>query len=182
MNVQKTDIPGLLILTPFVHKDERGAFIKTFHMKQYEELGLNSTIQESFYTVSNKNVLRGMHFQLPPHDLDKIVYVTKGRVLDVVLDLRTQSPTYKKAFSIELSYENNLQLYIPKGCAHGFLSLEDDSYINYFQSTMYHQDSDTGIKHDSFNFNWPVEDPIMSPRDKNFVRLNEFKSPFTKVL
>jgi dTDP-4-dehydrorhamnose 3,5-epimerase/CDP-3, 6-dideoxy-D-glycero-D-glycero-4-hexulose-5-epimerase len=181
MNSQKTDIPGLLILTPFVHKDERGAFVKTFHKEQYENLGLNSLIQESFYTVSNKNVLRGMHFQLPPHDLDKIVYVTKGRVLDVVLDLRKESPTYRKSFSIELSYENNLQLYIPKGCAHGFLCLEDDSFINYFQSSMYHPDSDVGIKYDSFNFDWPVDKPIMSHRDESFLTLDEFKSPFTKV-
>ncbi|MCP4914413.1 MAG: dTDP-4-keto-6-deoxy-D-glucose epimerase [Oligoflexia bacterium] len=178
MKLKKTNIEGLFVLKPFIFKDDRGAFVKTFNHDTYKELGLNPSIHESFYSVSNKNVLRGMHFQTPPHDLDKIVFVSNGRVLDVILDLRVGSPSYGESFSIELSYENNTQLYIPKGCAHGFLSLKDNSFIHYFQSAMYDQTSDNGVKYDSFGFDWGVKDPIISQRDQGFLSLNDFQSPF----
>ena len=119
-----------------------------------------------------------MHFHLPPKDHAKLVYVTSGSILDVVLDLRKKSPTYGKYVQVELSQENHRMMYIPSGCAHGFLSLENKTCTVYLQTGMYSQKHDTGLLHDSFGMDWDIVKPIISKRDKSFISFKDFITPF----
>lgn len=170
LNCQLTGIAGLVLLTPFSHADERGSFVKPFHAEEFEKNGLRTDFRESFYSTSKKGVIRGMHFQKPPHEHLKLVFVTAGQVTDVVLDLRKNSPTYGQALSFELSAENKLQLYIPVGCAHGFCVRSEEATVIYFTTKEHHAASDSGILYNSFGFNWGVENPVLSERDLSFER------------
>ena len=178
MKIEKTKLPGVYILEPEVSKDNRGIFMKPFNKNLFDQNGLVSNFEENFYSISNKNVIRGMHFQIPPQQYVKIVYVPHGSILDVVLDLRKNSPTYGQHISLELSDKNNKMIYIPTGCAHGFLSLEDNSCTMYLQTKIYSAEYDKGIAVDSFNMDWGITNPILSDRDADFPKLNEFDSPF----
>jgi len=178
MKIIEMSIKGLQILEPNVFKDNRGTFVKIFTDDFFKTYGLNLSIKESYYSISHRNVIRGMHFQIPPYDHVKLVYVPFGKILDVVLDLRKESPTYGKYSSIEISSDNGKVLVIPKGLAHGFKSLEDNTNVTYLQTTCYHQEYDFGIKYDSFNFDWNCIDPKISERDKNFIPFDTFHSPF----
>jgi dTDP-4-dehydrorhamnose 3,5-epimerase len=173
-----TDFAGMFVLQPRIFTDRRGDFVKTFHAEIFRELGLNFAPREEFFSTSAKNVLRGMHFQLPPAAHAKLVYCLTGSVLDVVLDLRKSSPTFGRVFSRELSAVNRELLFIPAGLAHGFLSLTDHSLMVYQTDTIHSPAYDAGIAWNSFGFNWPVENPIMSERDEKFPALREFNSPF----
>ena len=135
-------------------------------------------ICEVYVSVSNKDVVRGMHFQTPPYEHNKIVFVQEGFIKDVVLDLRKTSPTYGKCFSIELNENSNIALFIPKGLAHGFASLENNSRILYIQDSVYSYECDCGVLYDSFNFDWGIGNPILSDRDKGFEKFLEYKTPF----
>jgi len=178
MDVIKTDIDGLVLIKPKLIADKRGAFYKTFHDDVFRENNLNTDWKEEYFSKSNKNVLRGMHFQLPPEDHFKLVSCTQGKVLDVVLDIRTKSLTYKRVSYFELNGSNAYQLYIPKGCAHGFLALENNSTMFYKVSTVYSPEEDAGILWNSIDFDWPCLNPIVSDRDLNHLPLEEFNSPF----
>lgn len=178
MNLVKTDIDGLLLLEPNIFKDSRGKFIKTFTDDFFKENNLDISIKEIYYSISNKDVIRGMHFQIPPYDHIKLVYVPYGSIIDVVLDLREGSATYGKYFSIELSSNNGKVLIIPKGLAHGFKSLEDNTNVTYMQTTCYAPNNDGGVRYDSFGFGWNCKSPKISDRDKTFSSLKEFKTPF----
>lgn len=178
MKIIQTAIPGLQILEPRVFEDTRGKFIKTFNDTFFKENGFDIQIKETYFSISHNDVLRGMHFQIPPHDHLKIVYVPAGKIIDVVLDIRKGSPTYGKSFEIELSGENAKALIIPKGLAHGFKSLEDNTNVSYMQTSGYAPECDAGIKYDSFNHDWNINNPKMSDRDKTFVDFNDFDSPF----
>lgn len=178
MTISDTNIAGLLNIKPDVFEDNRGAFIKTFHFDLFKSFDFQVDWKEEYFSISNKNVLRGMHFQIPPYEHDKIVTCIEGKVLDVVIDLRKNSLTYNSIFSVELSSENKTMLLIPKGCAHGFLSLVDNSIMYYKVSTVYNAESDHGILWDSIGFNWPVKSPIISERDKKHPSLTEYYSPF----
>lgn len=159
-------------------EDPRGSFFKTYHIENYEGLGLPTDWQEEYFSMSYKNVVRGMHFQTPPGDHDKIVTCVQGAVLDVVLDLRKASKTYKKVFSAELNAQNKHVLVIPKGCAHGFLSLQDNSIMFYKVSTVYSPANDKGILWSSIGFDWPVTNALVSERDQIHPKLAEYESPF----
>jgi dTDP-4-dehydrorhamnose 3,5-epimerase len=137
-------------------------------------------IRESYFSISKRNVIRGMHFQLPPNDHEKLVYVPHGAILDVVVDLRKNSPTYGKYISIELSDQNKKSIFIPKGFAHGFKSLFDDTITVYNVATEYSSIADSGIHYNSFGFDWEIKHPIVSPRDVKFIGLNGFikNNPF----
>ncbi|SJZ57930.1 dTDP-4-dehydrorhamnose 3,5-epimerase [Cetobacterium ceti] len=174
MEFIKTDIEGVFIIENKIFKDERGQFIKTFNSEIFKNNGIDISFLESYYSISNKDVIRGMHFQLPPEDHSKLVYVIKGSVLDVVLDLRRNSKTFGKSIFVNLSEENKRSLYIPKGLAHGFKSLEDNTVMVYNVSTGYDNKSDYGILWNSFGFDWKIENPILSKRDKEFETFNEF--------
>ncbi len=119
-----------------------------------------------------------MHFQLPPHDQAKLVYVPYGKIVDIVLDIRKNSPTYGESLSVKLSRENRKSLYIPSGCAHGFVSLSDNAIVVYMTTTTYQAEYDSGIRWDSFGYNWQIVNPIISKRDQSFIKFSEFESPF----
>jgi dTDP-4-dehydrorhamnose 3,5-epimerase len=178
MKIERTEIEGVYIIDNFNAADDRGLFVKTFNSNSFKENNLDFKIRESYYSISKKNVIRGMHFQLPPHDHEKLVYVPKGSILDVIVDLRKKSKTYKKFISVNLSDENKKSIFIPKGLAHGFKSLENDTITVYNVATEYNPIADMGIKFDSFGFNWETEEPIVSERDSAFDFFNEFKTPF----
>lgn len=178
MQLENTEIEGVYIINNFNASDERGLFVKTFNKEVFEKNDLGFSIRESYFSISQKDVIRGMHFQLPPHAHEKLVYVPKGAILDVVVDLRKNSETYMKHISVELSAINYKSIFIPKGCAHGFKSLQVDTITVYNVATEYYQSSDQGIHYDSFGFDWEVKNPIVSTRDTQFLKLNEFNSPF----
>jgi len=180
LKIIKTCFSGLFIIDNFHSTDKRGVFCKTFNKKAFLDFNIDFTIDESFYSVSNKNVVRGMHFQLPNSDHHKLVCVPAGKILDVVVDLRKSSETYKNFFSIELSAENRKSLWIPKGFAHGFKSLEDNTITIYNVSTVYNPDLDTGIRYDSFGFDWGNDIADISDRDLGLKSLEEYSinNPF----
>ncbi len=178
MEIIKTDFEGLFILQTVNFQDNRGGFQKLFNFDFFKENGLDSDFKEFYYSVNKANVVRGMHFQTPPFDHTKVVYVSKGRIRDVVVDIRKNSKNFGKYFSIELDDQKGQYLYIPKGFAHGFVSLEDGSIVNYAQTTCYAKDNDCGIDATSIGYDWGIENPIRSGRDLTFEKLNDFNSPF----
>ena len=160
-------LPGVKVLRPFVHADARGNFVKPFHEEQLAAHGIAMAVREEFYSTSVKNVLRGMHYQIPPHAHQKLIYCLSGRVLDVVLDLRRSSPSFGKFAAVELSAENHHVIHIPAGFAHGFVSLEDHSCLVYKTDAVHSAPHDKGVRWDSFGFDWPLpaEELIIAPRD-----------------
>lgn len=178
MHFQKTAILGLQIITLPKFDDDRGSFVKTFHQELFQKEAAHFELRESYFSISNKGVIRGMHFQLPPHEHEKIVFCPQGSILDVIVDLRKDSITYGKHESVLLNAANHTAVFIPKGCAHGFASLEDNTITYYLVSSMYNKDNDTGILYDSFSLDWQIENPIVSERDLGFLNLKDFDSPF----
>jgi dTDP-4-dehydrorhamnose 3,5-epimerase len=180
MDLISEPLPGVNILRPFVFEDARGCFVKPFHEGQLKAHGISFQVREEFFSTSAANVLRGMHFQLPPHAHQKLVYCIQGRVLDVLLDLRTGSATFGQSCGFELSAANRHVLHIPVGFAHGFLSMEDGSCLVYKTDTVHAPESDAGVRWDSFGFDWPLSgaQPEISKRDSEQPALSEFKSPF----
>jgi dTDP-4-dehydrorhamnose 3,5-epimerase len=172
MNIVSLPFGNLFLIELKSFKDARGEFVKTIHDETFTASDLDFRFTESFFSVSKKDVMRGMHFQLPPHDHTKLVYVVNGAILDVVVDLRFDSPYFGKFYSVELSAINRKALYIGSGFAHGFLSLETDSVVEYHTTQSQNKVAEAGISFDSFGFEWPVNDPILSERDKSFPRFD----------
>lgn len=170
-------LPGCFLLQPKKFEDQRGSFVKTYHEDLCEVLGVKLEIREEFFSISHKNVLRGMHFQLPPHDHDKLVYCTRGVVLDVLLDLR-KGENYGGVATAELSEDNSCLVFIPKGIAHGFVALTDQTLMMYKTSTVHVPEFDGGVRWDSFKFDWGVNQPILSARDQQHTTFGDFISPF----
>lgn len=159
--------------------DERGSFVKTFNVDSFEDSVLSSfKVEEEFITVSKKNVVRGMHFQTPPFSHNKIVICLSGKVIDFILDLRKSSNTYLKAQRILLDSKKAEFLYLPKGIAHGFVSLIDDSMMMYKVDCVYSPENDSGILLSSVFSDIQYEDYTFSKRDREFTTLEDFKSPF----
>jgi dTDP-4-dehydrorhamnose 3,5-epimerase/CDP-3, 6-dideoxy-D-glycero-D-glycero-4-hexulose-5-epimerase len=175
---EPTPLRGLLVARPRVFQDARGVFVKTFQREAFEEHGISFAATEEFYSISSRHVLRGMHFQTPPAAHAKLVYCLGGRVLDVVLDLRRGSDSYGRVFSITLNGNKGEGLFIPKGLAHGFLSLEDNSLMYYATDHSHSPQHDDGVAWNSFGFDWPVLEPLLSQRDQKFQGFHEFSSPF----
>lgn len=175
---QKSKLKGCLEIFPKVFKDDRGSFVKVFHKPNFKSLDLEGNFVEEYYSRSFKNVIRGLHFQVPPADHTKLVYCIEGLVFDVVLDLRKDSPTYGQyaTFTLDASLAN--MVYIPKGMAHGFCSISNSSTLVYKTSTIYESDYDKGILWNSLDIPWPTSSPIISERDRSFSEFNFFKSPF----
>lgn len=174
----ETGFEGLFIIQHKVFKDDRGVFVKTYNQSVYKELGIDLDIKERYFSVSQKDVIRGMHFQTPPADHVKLVSVMQGSILDVVLDLRKISSTYGKYYNIDINANDGKTIFIPKGFAHGFMALEDDTIVEYNQTTEYAPNNDEGIKYNSFGFDWGIQKPIMSSRDLEFKNFNDYTSPF----
>ncbi len=176
--IAATPLGGLLTIAPLLRPDARGRFVKLFHAPSFATLGLCTEFREQYLTTSHRDVLRGMHFQTPPHDHVKLVYCLSGRVLDVALDLRRASATYGQAFSTELDGGENQGLYIPRGFAHGFLTLSPEAALHYFVETAHAPDHDTGVRWDSFGFDWPVAAPLISLRDAALPPWDRRSGPF----
>lgn len=183
MKPEQELLPSVWLLSLNRYNDARGSFVKTFVHSAFDTLpgfgrGHPSfEFREEFYSLSKKDVLRGMHFQLPPHDHEKLVYCAAGQVLDVLLDLR-KGPCYGKSVSVTLDAETPQLLVLPKGIAHGFIALQDQSLLIYKTSTEHSPPHDVGIRYDSFGFNWPCVEPLLSDRDRNHPTLADFDSPF----
>tara|TARA_R110002033_G_scaffold96537_1_gene145420 strand:- start:10890 stop:11441 length:552 start_codon:yes stop_codon:yes gene_type:complete len=180
MIITELDIPGCYQIIPKIFSDARGTFIKTFHDDTLREYGIDLKLKEEFYSISKKNVLRGLHFQSPPSAHNKLVYCPKGAVLDFFVDIRIGSPTFGHNLSVELNEKNGMILYLPIGIAHGFLSLQDDSLMIYKTDCSYDPRADSGIEFFSTGINLPIvpNELIISERDANLQILNDFKSEF----
>ncbi len=173
-----TPLDGCVELQPIVRGDCRGAFVKTYHVEAFTDLGLPTVYREEYHSVSVKNVLRGLHFQMPPFDCGKLVYVAYGKVWDVAVDLRCNSSTYGQYYKVILDAEKANMLYIPKGFAHGFYTLSDQAVMMYKVTEVYSAKHDTGILWNSVGIDWPCQEPIVSERDSNFISWSDFVSPF----
>ncbi len=177
-DITKSKIPGCLELQPKILEDARGRFVKVFHEQAFAEHGLETKFAEEYYSISSKNVIRGLHFQLPPMDHVKMVYCVEGEVIDVVVDLRVGSPAYGQHAIFELSAQKANSVYIPKGLAHGFCVLSEEAIMVYKVGTVYSPKHDAGISWDSVGIVWPTSEANLSLRDKNFPTLAQFDSPF----
>ncbi len=159
-------------------RDDRGDFHKTVYAPFFEQHGLCWSFAEQFYSVSKKDVIRGLHFQKPPYDHVKLIHCSAGRAVDVLLDLRPQSSTYGQCTDVKIEAHDGRSIYIPKGIAHGFHALADNTTIHYSVSTSYEPSADQGILWNSIPYDWGVMNPILSNRDETFPKLKDFKSPF----
>lgn len=175
METSTTPLEGLLIIQPRIFADERGYFFESFQTEKYQALGLPAFVQDNT-SRSAKNVLRGLHYQLP-HSQGKLVSVSYGAVWDVAVDIRRQSPTFGQWFAITLSADNHTQFYIPPGFAHGFCTLEDNTIFHYKCTDFYSPQSERGIAWNDkdINIDWPVSNPLLSPKDEEYTGLSSIK-------
>jgi len=179
MKITQLPIQGALAITLDKFIDDRGFFVKTFNRDLFNKTPLSSfESEEEFYTLSHKNVIRGLHFQSPPFDHNKIVTCISGCITDVLLDLRLGSPTYGKSYNINLDSCEDKIVFIPKGLAHGFVAREDNSIVTYKVDKKYSPKHDKGVLWESIDFDWQVENPVISERDQGFSPLLEFETPF----
>ena len=178
MNITHTKMLGCFVITPFIHCDERGRFVKSFVKSEYITNNLTVNFVEEFYSKSVKGVLRGLHFQLPPKDHTKLVYCVEGSILDVVVDIRKNSPTFGMYEIHELNDENCKMLYVPSGFAHGFYVKSTSAIVMYKVTSGHSQKHDSGIRWDSVGIPWPISEPTISERDRKLVPFSEFKTPF----
>lgn len=175
MKITPTKIKDVLVIEPDVFEDARGWFMESYNKKKLEELGLNTDLVQDNHSFSKlKGTLRGLHFQNNPHPQAKLTRCTRGAVLDVAVDLRKNSPTYKKWVSVELTEKNKKQLFIPRGFAHGFITLTDNTEFQYKLDNYYDKESDRSIHFNDpeIGVNWENENPILSEKDR--------KAPFLK--
>lgn len=179
MEFEELGLPGAFVVRPRVLTDARGGFIKTFHEPSFVDRGLRTDWREEYQSSSRRGVIRGMHFQAPPADHAKLVFCLSGAVLDVIVDLRRGSPTYGEHRSVRLDAEQGTGVYVPTGCAHGFLSLSDAGTMYYKVTSVHAPDHDGGVDWSSIGFAWPVTDPLLSDRDRTHPPLAGFASPFT---
>lgn len=170
ITVEDTKLPGVKIITPKVFGDNRGWFMETYSARDLKKYGIEADfVQDNRSFSAKKGIIRGLHFQKPPFTQAKLLTCLRGAILDVAVDLRTQSPTYLQWISVELTEENKKQLFIPKGFAHGFLTLTDDVEIMYKCDAFYAPEYDGGIRFDDpdLGVDWGIRDPILSEKDKN---------------
>ena len=171
MTFHQTKLPGVYEIRAEPLSDDRGFFARTWCQKEFEELGLNpKLVQCSISFNTQKGTLRGMHYQAAPYTETKIVRCTRGAIYDVVLDLRPQSPTFKEWTAIVLTAEKRNMAYVPEGCAHGFLTLEDQTEVFYQMSEFYHPESARGVRWDDLAFKivWAEKVQVISERDRTY--------------
>jgi dTDP-4-dehydrorhamnose 3,5-epimerase len=182
MEVIKTDIEGLVVIQPRIFNDARGYFFESFSQREFEEkVGPIRFVQDN-ESKSTRGVLRGLHFQNPPYAQSKLVRCVKGKVLDVAVDIRKGSPTYGRHVAVELSEDNHLQFFIPKGFAHGFVVLSDEAVFQYKCDEFYAPQSEGGINlyDKTLGIDWqiPCDEAILSDKDKTYPNLSEIVSNF----
>lgn len=184
MEVTETSIPDVKVIVPPRFGDDRGLFCETYHVDKYRSIGVETTfIQDNQSLSRSVGTLRGLHFQTAPHPQAKLVRVLAGRVLDVAVDVRTGSPTFGQHVAVELSAENWAQLFVPRGFAHAFCTLEPNTVVAYKVDGLYARDCEGGIlwNDPDLGIEWPVEDKnvIVSEKDAKLPRLSELGSVFT---
>ena len=180
MDIIKTPIEGLLVIKPKVFGDDRGYFFESWSKDAFAKNGLDFDFVQDNQSLSRKGVLRGLHFQNPPYEQGKLVRVTKGRVLDVAVDIRKESQTYGQHFAIELSEENKMLLWIPLGFAHGFITLEDDTIFTYKCTGVYNAASEGSLLWNDadLNIDWRIDLPLVSDKDLLAESFENFESQF----
>ena len=180
MKTTNTKIKGLMIIEPDIFKDERGSFFESWNLKNFKEIGIEDNFVQDNQSFSSKGVLRGLHFQNQPYAQAKLVRVIRGSVLDVAVDLRSNSPTYGKHYSIVLSDKNFKSFYIPIGFAHGFVALEDNTIFSYKCSDMYNKESEGCLlwNDQDLGIDWNINNPIISQKDMQGLYFKDFKSKF----
>ena len=176
MKTQTTDIEGIVIIEPQVFGDSRGYFMETYQKEKYAAAGIDVTFVQDNESMSSYGVIRGLHYQAEPFAQAKLIRVVAGRVLDVAVDIRKNSPTFGKVFTLELSSENKLQLFLPHGIAHGFAVLSETAIFTYKCDNFYAPQYEHTIRYDdpSLNIDWkiPLAERIISPKDMNGVPFN----------
>ncbi|MEM7108319.1 MAG: dTDP-4-dehydrorhamnose 3,5-epimerase [Bacteroidota bacterium] len=182
MKLTKTSFEGLFILEPTILKDDRGFFMESHNQKQLEALGIASTFVQDNHSLSRKGVIRGLHFQNPPHQQTKLIRSISGEILDVVVDIRKKSLTYGEHFSIILSANNARQLFVPPGFAHGFAALTNNAEILYKCDQFYHKNAEGGLPYNDPNLkiDWQLDQSeiIISDKDKVHPAFKGFQSQF----
>lgn len=182
MNIISTDIEGLVILEPRVFADSRGYFFESYSKREFDEKIRTVDFVQDNESMSSYGVIRGLHFQTPPHAQSKLVRCVKGRVLDVALDIRKGSPTYGRHVAVELSADNHRQFFIPRGFAHGFAVLSETAVFHYKCDEFYHPEAEGGISiaDESLGIDWriPVDKALLSEKDRRNPLLKDFDSPF----
>jgi dTDP-4-dehydrorhamnose 3,5-epimerase len=179
-HITETPLAGLVVVDIDHFQDERGFFVESWHKKDFAEAGLPCEFLQDSHSRSRRGVLRGLHYQDMRAPMAKLVRCTVGRVLDVAVDLRVGSPTFGKAFSIELSADNKRQLFVPVGFAHGFATVSDVCEIQYKQTEFYRPETEGGVAWNDpdIGIEWPFSDPLLSARDRNAQSLREYlKNP-----
>lgn len=174
MRFVETRLRGACLVEPEPIVDERGAFARTFCVREFGEQGLETSFPQHSISISHRaGTLRGMHFQNPPHAEAKLVSCIQGAIFDVIVDMRAGSPTYLQWESFELTPENRRQLYIPKGFAHGFITLADETVVQYLISELHVPDAARGFRHDdpAVGIKWPTTPSVISDRDRNWPLL-----------
>ncbi len=166
MQIIESKLPGVLLIQPKTFADDRGFFLETFQNNRYNELGVSKPFVQDNLSRSHKGVLRGLHYQLP-HPQGKLVYVVRGKVLDVVVDIRVGSPTFGQYICHELSDENHIQIYVPEGFAHGFVTISDEVDFIYKCTDYYNPSCEKGVlwNDPQLNINWQIDNPLLSPKD-----------------
>ena len=171
MIFNETELKGAFLLGLERREDARGFFARTFCAREFQAYGLNPALAQCNTAFTLKaSTLRGMHFQIAPHEEDKLVRCTRGAIHDVIIDLRLQSPTYKRHFAIVLTADNRIMIYIPKGFAHGFQTLEDNTEVFYQMSEFFAPECARGVRWNdpAFGIVWPRANPIMNERDQTY--------------
>jgi dTDP-4-dehydrorhamnose 3,5-epimerase len=182
MKFSRTEIPEVIVIEPTVHGDSRGYFSETFREDKLKEfLGYKIDFIQDNESKSSKGVLRGLHYQLPPKAQTKLVRVIEGKVLDVAVDIRKDSPTFGKHIAVELSSQNRKQLLIPRGFAHGFAVLSEKAIFSYKVDNYYSPENDRGLLYSDFGIDWQIleEDILLSEKDKIQPKLSEAEELFT---
>jgi len=180
MKFTRLEIPDLVIIEPTVFADPRGYFYESYSKKAFIEAGIHDEFVQDNQSLSQKGVLRGLHFQVPPFAQSKLVRVIQGAVYDVAVDIRRNSPTYGKFVKVLLSEKNKQMLFVPVGFAHGFITLEDNTIFSYKCGNVYHKASESGLPWNdkSLNIDWEFENPLLSEKDAHFAPFDTFQSPF----
>jgi dTDP-4-dehydrorhamnose 3,5-epimerase len=173
MRVTATSLPGVLIIEPVVHRDDRGFFVESYHERRYREAGIGAAFVQDNHSRSARGTLRGLHWQIDPHEQGKLVRVLVGEVFDVAVDIRPGSPTFGKWVGVALSSENFKQLYVPPGYAHGFCVTSEMADVEYKCTAFYNRASERGLiwNDPDVGIDWPVVDPTLSERDQQHPRL-----------
>jgi len=174
LKVEKTKLPGVVVLSPKVHGDERGFFMETFNQATFGNLGLPDEFVQDNHSRSSYGVLRGLHFQYPQWQ-GKLVRVLNGEIFDVAVDVRADSPSFGQWVGVSLSADNKQQLYVPSGYAHGFCVTSEIADVVYKCTSLYKPEDDTGIRWDDpdVNISWPIENPTVSVKDQGAGRLRD---------